>query len=169
MPVPHDRRQVVCRQDASPDVLLVDAPLVRRPGGPRRSITRVPPGKHMPGEVSMGEVSMTISPVAPSMDRTVRRLGPAATSVGEGVPTVVLSFTPRSVPTISGPMDSDVPAVPLSVPLGCPTPSSSLTSSGQSATPPPQTLAWGDTDDSSVPFVKAISLDPRRPRIGDEI
>ena len=31
-----------CRQDAPPDVLLVDAPPVRRPGGPRQSVTRVP-------------------------------------------------------------------------------------------------------------------------------
>ena len=49
----------------SVDVLLVDAPPVRRPGGPRRSVTRVPLGKRMPGEVSM-----TISPVPPSMDVT---------------------------------------------------------------------------------------------------
>ena len=56
--VSHDRRQVVCRRDASPDVLLVDAPPVRQPGGLRRSIERVPPGKRMPGEVSL-----TISPV----------------------------------------------------------------------------------------------------------
>ena len=63
----------------------------------------------------------------PWTDRTVQRLGPAATSVGEGVPTVVLSLTPRSVPTSSVPMGSDVPVVPLSVPL-----SSLVTSSGQS-------------------------------------
>ena len=66
----------------------------------------------------------------PWTDRTVQRLGPAATSVGEVVPTVVLYFTPRSVPTSSVPMGNDVPVVPLSVPLGCPTPSSSVTSSG---------------------------------------
>ena len=165
-PVSQDRRQVVCQQDAPPGVLLVDAPPARRPGGPRRSVTQIPPGKCMPGEVSM-----TISPVPPSMDvtvtsasgvvpmptqppavltvpamspatvtshdvdirpgpwtdRTVQRLGLVATSVGEGVPTVVLPFTPRSVPTISILMGSDVPVVPLSVPLGCPTPSSSVT------------------------------------------
>ena len=33
-PVSHDRRQVVCRRDASPDVLLVDAPPVHRTGSP---------------------------------------------------------------------------------------------------------------------------------------
>ena len=65
-PVSHDKRQVVRRRDASPDVLLVDAPLVRCPGEPRRSVARVPPGKRMPGEVSM-----TISPVPPSLDMTV--------------------------------------------------------------------------------------------------
>ena len=162
-------------------------------------VTQVPPGKRMPGEVSMsissvppsmdvtvtcasGVVPMPTQPPAvitlpamspatatsrdvdvrpgPWTDRTVPRLGPAATSVGEGVPTVVLSFTPRSVPTISVPMGSDVPAVPLSVPLGCPTPSSSLTSSGQSATPSSQTLAWGDAGDSSAP------LSPNRVQAG---
>ena len=65
-PVAHDKRQVVHRHDASPDVLLVDAPLVRRPGDPRRSVARVPSGKRMPGEVSM-----TVSPVPPSLDMTV--------------------------------------------------------------------------------------------------
>ena len=44
----------------------MDAPPVRRPGGPQRSVTRVPPVKHMPVDVSM-----TISPVPPSMDVTV--------------------------------------------------------------------------------------------------
>ena len=73
---------------------------------------------------------------------------------------MVLSFTPRSVPTISVPMGSDVPAIPLPVPLGCPTPSSSLTSSGQSATPSSQTLTWGDAGDSSVP------LSPNRVQAG---
>ena len=194
-PVSQDRRQVVCRQDAPPGVLLVDTPPARRPGGPRLSVTRVPPGKRMPGEVSM-----TISPVPPSMDvtvtsaygvvpmptqppavltvpamspatvishdveirlgpwtdRTVQRLGPAATLVGEGVPTVVLSFTPRSVSTNSVPIGSDVPVVPLSIPLGCPTPSSSVTSATLSS----QTLAWGDTGDSSVP------LSPNRVQAG---
>ena len=61
-----DKRQVVRRRDASLDVLLVDAPPVRRLGDPRRSVARVPPGKCMPGEVSM-----TISPVPPSLDMTV--------------------------------------------------------------------------------------------------
>ena len=54
------------RRDASPDVLLVDAPPVHRPGDPRRSVAMVPPGKRMPGEVSI-----TISPVPPSLDMTV--------------------------------------------------------------------------------------------------
>ena len=181
-PVSHDKRQFVRRRDASPDVLLVDAPPVRRPGDPRWSVARVPPGKRMPGEVSM-----TISPVPPSLDMTVMcasrvvpmstqppavtsvpamsmatvtsrevdvrpgpsrvrpvpRLGLASTSVGERVPAVVLSFTPRSVPTLPVPMGDGVPAVPSSVPPDCPTPSSSLTSSGQSATPSSQTLVWG--------------------------
>ena len=39
-------------------------------------------------------------------------MGPASTSVGERVPAVVLSFTPRSVPTIPVPMGDGVPAVP---------------------------------------------------------
>ena len=67
---------------------------------------------------------------------------------------------PRSVPTSSVLMGSDVSVVPLSVPLGCPIPSSSVTSSGQSATPSSQTLAWGDTGDSSVP------LSPNRVQAG---
>ena len=64
-PVSHDKRQVVRRRDASPDVLLVDAPPVRRPGDPRRSVARISLGKRMPGEASM-----TISPVPPSLDMT---------------------------------------------------------------------------------------------------
>ena len=52
-PGSHDKRQVVRRCDASPDVLPVAAPPVRRTGDPRRSVTRVPPGKRMPVEVSM--------------------------------------------------------------------------------------------------------------------
>ena len=95
--------------------------------------------------------------LGPWTDHTVQRLGPAATSVGEGVPTVVLSFTLRSVSTSSVPMGSDVPVVPLSVPLGCPTPSSSVTSSGQSTTPSSQTLVWGDTGDSLVPLFPIVS------------
>ena len=43
-PVSHDKRQVVGRQDASPNVLLVNAPPIRRAGGPRRSVTLVPHG-----------------------------------------------------------------------------------------------------------------------------
>ena len=62
-PGSHDKRQVVRRCNASPDVLPVAAPPVRRT---RRSIARFPPGKRMPGEVSM-----TISPVPPSLDMTV--------------------------------------------------------------------------------------------------
>ena len=85
--------------------------------------------------------------------RPVSRLGPASTSVRERVPAVVLSFTPRSVPTIPVPMGDGVPAVPSSVPQDCPTPSSSLTS-GQSATPS-QTLAWGDAGDSSPNRIQA--------------
>ena len=96
----------------------------------------------------------------PSRVRPVPRLGPASTSVGERVPAVVLSFTPRSVLTIPVPMGAGVPAVPSSIPPDCPTPSSSLTSSGQSATPSSQTLAWGDAGDSSVP------LSPNRVQAG---
>ena len=65
-PVSRDKRQVVQRRDASPDVLLVDAPLVRRPGDPRRSVARVASGKRIPGEVSM-----KVSPVPPLLDMTV--------------------------------------------------------------------------------------------------
>ena len=65
-PVSLDKRQVVRIRDVSPDVLLVDAPPVRRPGDPRRSVARVASGKRMPGEVSM-----TVSPVPPSLDMTV--------------------------------------------------------------------------------------------------
>ena len=54
--------------------------------------------------------------------------------------------------TIPVPMGDGVPAVPSSVHPDCPTPSSSLTSSGQSVTPSSQTLAWGDAGDSSVPL-----------------
>ena len=59
------------------------------------------------------------------------------------VPAVMLSFTPKSVPTTPVPMEDGVPTVTSSIPPDCPTPSSSLTSSGQSATPSSQTLAWG--------------------------
>ena len=43
----------------------MDAPPVHRSGGPRRSVARIPPAKRMPGEISM-----TISPVLPSLDMT---------------------------------------------------------------------------------------------------
>ena len=90
----HDRRQVVCRCDASPDVLLVDAPPVRRLEGPLRSVARVPPGKHMPGEVSM-----TISPVPPSLDMTVTctsRVVPMPTQ-----PPAVTTVPAMSTPTVT--------------------------------------------------------------------
>ena len=185
--------------DASPDVLLVDALPVRVPGGTRRSVARAPPGKRMPEKVSM-----TISPVHPSLDMTVMctsgvvpmptqppavttvpamsaatvttrevevrpgpsrvqplpRLGLASISVGERVPAVVRPFTPRSVPTVLVPSGDGGPAVPPSVPPDVSTPSSSLTSSGQSATPSSQTMAWVDVSDSSVP------LSPNRVRMG---
>ena len=64
-PVSRDKRQVVRRRDASPDVLLVDATPVCWPGDPRRSVARVASGKRMPGEVSM-----TVTPVPPSVDMT---------------------------------------------------------------------------------------------------
>ena len=40
-PVLHDKRQVVRRHDASPDILVVEAPPARRPGDPRQSVARV--------------------------------------------------------------------------------------------------------------------------------
>ena len=186
-PVSHDRRQVVYICDALPDVLLVDAPPVRGPG---RSVARVPPGKRMPGEVSMtissfpSSLDMTVmctsgvvpmptqTPAVatvpamsaatvttrevdvrpgPSRVRPLPRLGLAYISVGERVPAVVLPFTPRSVPTVLVPRGDGGPAVPLSVLPDFPT-SSSLTSSGQSATPFTRTMAWGDVSDSSVPL-----------------
>ena len=70
-PGSHDKRQVVRRCNASPDVLPVAAPPVRRIGDPRRSVARVPPGKRMRGGGGGGEVSMIISPVPPSLDMTV--------------------------------------------------------------------------------------------------
>ena len=63
--VSHDKRQVVWICDVSPDVLVVDASQVRRSGYPRWSISSVASGKRMPGEVSM-----TVSPVPPSLDMT---------------------------------------------------------------------------------------------------
>ena len=48
-PVSLDKQQVVRIRDASPNVLLVDAPPVHRTGDPRRSVARVPSGKRMPG------------------------------------------------------------------------------------------------------------------------
>ena len=187
-PGSHDKRQVVRRCDASPDVLPVAAPPVRRTGDPRRSVAQVPPGKRMPGEVSM-----TISPVPPSLDMTVTCASgvvpmltqpPAVTTVPAMStatvtsrevdvrpgpsrvrphprlgPAVVLPFTPRSVPPILVPRGDGGPAIPPSVPPDYPTPSSS-TSSGQSATPSSQTMAWGDASNSSVP------LSPNRVRAG---
>ena len=73
---------------------------------------------------------------------------------------MVLPFTPRSVPTVLVLRGDGGPAVPPSVPPDFPTPSSSLTSSGQSATPSSQTMAWRDVSDSSVP------LSPNRVRAG---
>ena len=87
----------------------------------------------------------------PSKVRLVLRLGPASTSVGGRV---------KSVPTIPVSMGDGVPAVTSSTAPDCPTPSSSLPSSGQSATPSSQTLAWGDAGDSSVP------LSPNRVQAG---
>ena len=46
-PVSRDKRQVVRRSDASPDVLVVEAPPGGRPGDPRRSVARVASGKRM--------------------------------------------------------------------------------------------------------------------------
>ena len=71
----------------------------------------------------------------PSNVRPIPRLGPASTSVGERVPAVVLSFTPMSVPPVPVTMGEGVPAVTSSTPPEC-----------------PQTLAWGDAGDSSVPL-----------------
>ena len=48
----------------------------------------------------------------PSRVRPHPRLGPASTLVGEGVPAVVLPFTPRSVPPILVPRGDGRPAVP---------------------------------------------------------
>ena len=65
-PVSRDKQQVVRMRDVSPDVLLVDASMARWSGDPQRSVARVTLGKRMPGEVSM-----TVSPVPPSVDMTV--------------------------------------------------------------------------------------------------
>ena len=146
------------------------------------TISPVPPSFDMTVTCTSGVVPMSTQPPAvtpvpamstatvtsrevdvcpgPSRVRPVSRLGPESTSVRERVPAVVLSFTPRSVPTIPVPMGNGVPAVPSSVPPDCPTPPSSLMSSGQSATPSSQTLAWGDAGDSSVP------LSPNRVQAG---
>ena len=172
-PGSHDKRQVVRRRDASPDVLLVDAPPVRRPGDPRMpgevsmTISPVPPSLDMTVTCTSGVVPISTRPPAvapvpaistatvtsrevdvrpgPSRVRPVPRLGPASTSVGERMSAVVFPFAPRSVPTILVPRGDGVPAVPSSVPPDYHTLSSSLTSSGQSATPSSQTMAWGDS------------------------
>ena len=52
-PVSRDKRQVVRRRAASPDVVLVDAPPGHQAGNPWRSVAKVASGKRMPGEVSM--------------------------------------------------------------------------------------------------------------------
>ena len=146
------------------------------------TISPVPPSLDMTVTCTSGVVPMSTHPPAvtpvpamstatatsrevdvhpgPSRARPVLQLGPASTSVGERVPAVVLPFMPRSVPTILVPRGDGVPAVPSSFPPDYPTPSSSLTSSGQSATPSSQTMAWGYAGDSSVP------LSPNRVRAG---
>ena len=88
-PVSRDKQHVFRRCDASPDVMLVDAPPVRRPGDPRRSVARVASGKCMPGEVYM-----TVSPVSPSVDMTV-------TCTTGGVPMSTQPPVVTSVPAMS--------------------------------------------------------------------
>ena len=87
------------------------------------------------------------------------RLGPASTSVregaGHGTP-----FYAEVGAYYSGPEGGWWASRPPSVPPDYPTPSSLLTSSGQSATPSSQTMVWGDVSDSSVP------LSPNRVRAG---
>ena len=78
----------------SRQMLLVDASLARRFGDPRRSIARVTSGKRMPGEVSM-----TVSPVPPSVDMTVTcttGVVPMSTQ-----PPVVTSVSAMSTATIT--------------------------------------------------------------------
>ena len=100
-----DTRQVVHRRDASPDVLLVDAPPVRRRGDRRRSIARVPSGKRMPGEVSM-----TVSPVSPWLDTTVTRasgvvpLSPQPPAVTPVLAMSTATVTNREVDVRPGPL-----------------------------------------------------------------
>ena len=96
----------------------------------------------------------------PSAEHICDGCMPASTSVGERVLAMVLSFTLRSVPTVPVTMGDGVPAVISSTPPDCPSPSSSLPSSGQSATPSSQTLAWWEAGDSSVP------LSPNRVQAG---
>ena len=88
-PVSRDKRQVVRRRDASPDILLVDDPPVRRPEDPRRSVARVASGKRM-----AGEVSIAVSPVPPSLDMT-------ATCTSGVVPMSTQPQAVTSVPAIS--------------------------------------------------------------------
>ena len=103
-PVSRDERQVVRRREASPDVLLVDAPPERRAGDPRRSVARVASGKRM-----LGEVSMTVSPVPPLLDMTVTCTSgvvpmstqpPGATSV---LARCTATVTSREVDVLQGP------------------------------------------------------------------
>ena len=119
---------------------------------------------HTGTHAAMSAATVTIREVdvhpGPSRVWPLPRLGLASISVGQRVPAVVLPFTPRSVPTLLIPRGDGGLAVPLSVPPDFPTPSSSLTSSGQSATPSSQMMAWGDVSDSSVP------LSPNRVRAG---
>ena len=158
-PVSRDKRQVVRRRDASPDVLLVDAPPARQAGDPRRSVARVASGKRMPGEVSM-----TVSPVPPLLDMTVTYTSgvvPMSTQP-PGVTSVLAkrtaTVTSREVDVPQGPsigglvlrsgsavtlMGERKPAIASSTVPDCLPPSSSLPPSGQSATPSSQTIAWG--------------------------
>ena len=148
----------------------------RMPGEVSMTISPVPPSLDMTVTCTSGVVPMPTQPPAvttvPAMSAatvTTRevdvRPGPlrvrplpglASSSVGERVPAVVFPFTPRSVPTVLVPRGDGGPATPPSVPPDFPTPSSSLTSSGQWATPSSQTIAW-DVSDSSVPLSPIVS------------
>ena len=167
-PVSCDKRQVVRRRAASPDVVLVDAPPGRRAANPRRSMAKVASGKRMPWEVSM-----TVSPVPPALDMTVTCTSgvvpmstqpPGVTSVPAKC---MATVTSRKVdvppgPAIGEPVRRTGPAVTLmrermppvasSTVTDCPPPSSSLPLSGQSATHSSEMIAWGDAGDSSVPL-----------------
>ena len=80
----------------------------------------------------------------------VPKLGPVMASVGESVPAVELSSRTLSEQPAPVPVVESVPAFD----------SSSSPLSGQSSTVSSQTLAWGDTGDSSVP------LSPNRVQAG---